>query len=112
MVVLVADEDAFGGAAHAVKGVVILQAAEAGVDGWVFFWLWCFGCEVVVGERVEAERLWLMGVEWERLDGWVGGLEVGWWYGRHGCSEPRGGLKCRVGGDEGLCRSDSRKVLL
>ena len=89
MVVLMADEDPFGGAAHAVKGVVILQAAEAGVDGWVFFWL-----------------------RWERLDGWVGGLKVGWWYGRHGCSEPRGGLKCRVGGDEGLCRSDSRKILL
>lgn len=89
VVVLMADEDTFDGAAHAVERVVVLQARQAGVDGWVFFWLWCFGCKVIVGERVEAQRLWLVGIEGERLDGWVGGLKVRWWYGRHDCGEPR-----------------------
>lgn len=93
MVVLVADKDAFDGATHAVEGVMVLQAGETGVDGWVFFWLWCFGCEVIVGEWVEAQRLWLVGVEGEGLDGWVGGLEVGLWYGRHYCGGPRGGFE-------------------
>ena len=71
-----ANEDAFDGATHAVEGVVVLQARQARVDGGVFFWLWCFGCEVIIGEWVEAQRLWLVGVEGERLDGWIGGLKV------------------------------------
>ena len=93
VVVLVADEDPFDGAAHAMEGVVVLQASQARVDGGVFFWLWCFCGEVIVGEWVEAERLWLVCVEWEGLDGWVGGLEVGGWYGRH-CEY---GLRVRFG---------------
>lgn len=101
MVVLVADQNAFNGAAHAMKSIVVLEAGEARMDGWVFFWLWCFGCEMIVGERVEAQRLWLVGIEWERLDGRVGGLKVGWRYGRHDCGEPRDGLRCRVGVSDG-----------
>lgn len=49
VVVLVADEDGFAGAAHAVVGVVILETLQAGEDRRVFFRLGLFGAECVVG---------------------------------------------------------------
>lgn len=60
-----------------------MQTGEARGDGGVFFWLGGFGGEVVVGEGVEAEGWWLVGVEWEGSSWWVGGLEVGCWDGGH-----------------------------
>lgn len=45
---LVADEYAFAGSAHAVLGVVFFEALEAGQDRGVFFWLCFFGAEGVV----------------------------------------------------------------
>lgn len=81
MIVLVADEDAFAGAAHAVVDVVFFEALEAGEDGGVFFWLGFFGAEGVVGERVEADGFGLVAVEGVGEEGRVGGLEGGGCYG-------------------------------
>lgn len=60
VVVLMADEDALAGAAHAVLGVVLLEALEAGDDGRVLLGLGLLDAEGVVGERVEADRVWLV----------------------------------------------------
>lgn len=71
---LVADENAFAGAAHAVDFVVFFQTFEACEDGGVFFWLGLFGAEGVVGEGEEADGFGLIAIEGCGEDGWVGGL--------------------------------------
>lgn len=48
MVVFVANKEGFGGAPHAVVGVVIFEAGESGEDAGVFFRLGFFGAEGVV----------------------------------------------------------------
>ena len=55
MVVLVADEDAFAGAPHAMVFVMFFEALEAGEDGGVFFGLVFFGSECVVAQGVKAD---------------------------------------------------------
>lgn len=52
VVVLVADEYAFAGSAHAVFGIVFFKALQAREDGRIFFWLAIFGAECVVAEGV------------------------------------------------------------
>lgn len=64
VVVLVADKDAFNSAAHAMEGVVILKAGEAGVNRRILFRLRCLGCEVIIGQWIQAEGLWLVSIEW------------------------------------------------
>ena len=55
VVVLVADEDAFAGAPHAVVFVVFFEALEAGEDGRVFFRLVFLGPECVVAQGIKAD---------------------------------------------------------
>ena len=81
MVVLVADEDAFAGAAHAVDDVMLLEAFEAREDGGVFFGLGFFRAEGVVGEGEEADGFGLVAIEGVGEMWWIGGLEGGGGYG-------------------------------
>ena len=67
--VLVADEDAFAGAAHAMLFVVFLQSVETREDGRVFFGLVLFRAEGVVTEGVEADGFGLVGGEGSGEDG-------------------------------------------
>ena len=69
VVVFVADEDCLAGAPHAMLVVVCLEALETREHRGVFFGLCFFGAEGVVGERVETDSLWLVGVEGERYYG-------------------------------------------
>lgn len=69
VVVLVADEDALAGAAHAMLVVVFLQALQAGQDGGVLLGLVLLGAEGVVAERVQANGLGLVRVELLGEDG-------------------------------------------
>lgn len=87
MIVLVADQDSLAGAPHAVLDIVLFETLEAREDGGVFFWLGFFGAEGVVGEGVKADGFGLVGVEGDREDRRVGGLQGGGCYGRHlgGC---------------------------
>lgn len=75
MVVLVADEDTFAGAAHTMRDIVLFETFEAREDRGVFFGLCLFRAECVVGEGVETDCFWLIGVEGEGESGRVGGLE-------------------------------------
>lgn len=83
MVVLVADEDAFAGASHAVEVVVLLEALEAGDHGGVLLGLGFFDAEGVVGQRVEANGLGLVGFEGQWIDGRFGRPQGGRSDGRH-----------------------------
>lgn len=71
VVVLVADEDGFRGAPHAMLVVVLFEALQAREHRGVFLWLPIFGAEGVVAERVEADCLGLVGVEVLGQDGAV-----------------------------------------
>lgn len=81
MIVLVADEDAFAGAAHTMDIVVLFETLEARQDRGVFFWLRLFGAEGVVGEGVETDCFRLVAVEGFGEDGRIGGLQRGRGYG-------------------------------
>jgi len=63
MIVFVADKDSFAGASHAMLDIVLFEALEARKDGGILFRLSLFSAECVVGERVEADCLGLVGVE-------------------------------------------------
>ena len=69
VVVLVADQDALAGSAHAMFHVVLFQSLQTGEHRGVFFRLMLFGTESVVAQREEAYSRRLIGVERFRDDG-------------------------------------------
>lgn len=69
VVVLVADEDALAGAAHAMLVVVLFEALQAGQHGGVFFGLGFLGAEGVVAQRIQANGVGLVGIEFLGQDG-------------------------------------------
>lgn len=75
VVVLVAHQYAFTGAPHPVRAVVLLQPLQARDHRGVLLRLRLLDAERVVGQRVQADRLRLVRVEWEWDDGRVGRLE-------------------------------------
>jgi hypothetical protein len=74
VVVLVADENALAGAAHAVKTVMLLEPLKSRQHGWVLLRLGLLDAEGVVRERVEADGLRLVGVKGEGDDRRLGRL--------------------------------------
>lgn len=70
MIVLVADEDALAGSPHAMFHVVLLQALQPSHDGRVLLRLGLLYAEGVVGQRVDPDRLGLVGLEGEGFNWW------------------------------------------
>ncbi len=70
----VADEDSFAGSSHSMLDIVLFESLEACEDRGVFFRLGFLSAEGVVGERVEADRLGLVGVKGFGEDRRVRGL--------------------------------------
>ena len=60
VIVLVADEHAFAGPAHAMLLVVLFETLESRDHRGIFFWLVLLGAEGVVAEWIEADGLWLI----------------------------------------------------
>jgi hypothetical protein len=83
VVVLVADEDPFAGAPHAVHDIMFFEAFEARKHRRVFFRLGFFGAEGVVGKGVEADCLGLIVIKRLREERRIGGLQSGSRYSRH-----------------------------
>ena len=63
MVVLVADQDAFAGAPHAVLRIMLFEALQSQNDRGILFWLAIFCSECVVAQRIQANRLGLVAIE-------------------------------------------------
>jgi len=83
VIVFVADEDSFAGAAHTVLDIVLFETFEARKHRRVFFRLRLFGAEGVVREGVETDGLRLIAVEGLGEKRRIGGLESGGGYGGH-----------------------------
>lgn len=56
VIVLVADQNALARAAHAMLLIVLLQASQSVLDGWVLLWLRLFRAESIVAERIQTKR--------------------------------------------------------
>lgn len=76
VVVLVANEDALAGSSHAMLFVMLLEPLESSHDRRVLLRLCLLDTERVVGQRVQADGLGLIGLEWEGDDGRFGGPQV------------------------------------
>lgn len=63
VIVFMADKDALTRPSHTMLLIMFLQSLQPGHDRGVFFWLLLFGAECVIAERVESDRLWLVGIE-------------------------------------------------
>lgn len=63
VVVLVADQDAFAGAAHSMRRVMLLKSLQAGEHTGVLLGLGFLDTEGVVRERVQTNCLGLAGIE-------------------------------------------------
>lgn len=69
MVVLVADQDALAGSAHAMLYVVLFQSLQAREHRGVLLWLMLFGTKGVIAKREEADGGRLIRVECFGQDG-------------------------------------------
>ena len=69
VVMFMANQDPFASPSHAIFIIMLLQAFQARQDRRVFLRLGFLGAEGVVGERVQADSLWLMGGEVLRENG-------------------------------------------
>ncbi len=66
---LVTDEDALAGSAHAISHVVFFQSVQACEHRGIFFWLVLFSTEGVITEGEQADGRRLVGVERFRDNG-------------------------------------------
>lgn len=68
---LMAHQHALTGTPHAILVIVVLQSLQSRLHGGVLLGLRLLCPEGVVGQRVESDRRWLLGIE--RLgDDWTG----------------------------------------
>jgi hypothetical protein len=69
MIVFMADQNALARPPHAIAIIMFFKSLEPGCHRRVLFWLCFLGSKRVVGERIEPDRLRLVGSERGRDDG-------------------------------------------